>query len=166
MGVHEKGLPERMAAHVLLLRDGTGPVTNSDLVFLQTSLPGEIERAPEGRRAITATVYLKNSPLLLNDQELKDEATKIIDSLEEFLPFLRDNIDFLKVDQSIFLSRRYQEMVTRKYRTRRRPFFGIRSLPSKTRLANVLLTGGILRAGLGFEGEVIAGMDAAFWAER
>lgn len=166
MGVHEEGLPEGMASYVILLSDGKGPVTNRDLVFLQTSLPGEIDRAPDGRRAITATVYLADSPLLLSDQELKNMATQIIDSLEEFLPFLRDNIDYLCVDQSIDRSRKYQETVNRKYRTRRRPFFGINSLSSRTRLSNVLLTGGILRAGLGFEGEIRAGMDAAFWAEK
>jgi phytoene dehydrogenase-like protein len=166
MGVHEEGLPESMAGYVVVLRDGTGPVTNRDLVFLQTSLPGENNRAPDGRRAISATVYLADSPLRLNDQELKDVATKIIDSLDEFLPFLRDNIDYLRVDQSIFLSRRYQEIANRKYRTRRRPFFGMSTLSPQTRLSNVLLTGSILRAGLGFEGEVIAGMDAAFRAEK
>jgi phytoene dehydrogenase-like protein len=166
MGVHEEGLPENMASCVVVVRDGTGPVTNRDLVFLQTSLPGETDCAPEGRRAISATVYLADSPLHLSDQELKDAAAGIIESLEEFLPFLRDNIDYLRVDQSIFLSRRYQEMVSRKYRTRRRPFFGISTLSPQTRLSNVLLTGGILRAGLGFEGEIIAGMDAAFQAEK
>ena len=166
MGVHEEGLPESMASYVVVVRDGTGSVTNRDLVFLQTSLPGETDCAPEGRRAISATVYLADSPLRLNDQELKDAAMGIIDSLEEFLPFLRDNIDYLRVDQSIFLSRRYQEMVNRKYRTRRRPFFGMSTLSPQTRVPNVLLTGGILRAGLGFEGEIIAGMDAAFRAEQ
>jgi phytoene dehydrogenase-like protein len=166
MGVHEEGLPESMASYVVVLRDGTGPVMNRDLVFLQTSLSGENDRAPDGRRAISATVYLADSPLRLNDQELKDAATKIIDSLEEFLPFLRDNIDYLRVDQSIFLARRYQEVVNRKYRTRRQLFFGMSTLSSQTRLSNVLLTGGILRAGLGFEGEIIAGMDAAFRAEK
>jgi phytoene dehydrogenase-like protein len=166
MGVHEGGLPESMASCVVVLRDGTGPVTNRDLVFLQTSLPGENDRAPAGRRAVSATVYLADSPLRLSDQELKDAAAKIIDSLEEFLPFLRDSIDYLRVDQSIFLSRRYQETASRKYRARRRPFFGMSTLSPQTRLSNVLLTGGILRAGLGFEGEIIAGMDAAFRAEK
>jgi phytoene dehydrogenase-like protein len=166
MGVHEEGLPENMASYVVVVRDGTGSVTNSDLVFLQMSLPGETDCAPEGRRAISATVYLADSPLRLNDQELKDAAMGIIDSLEEFLPFLLDNIDHLRVDQSIFLSRRYQELVNRKYRTRRRPFFGMSTLFPQTRIPNVLLTGGILRAGLGFEGEIIAGMDAVFRAEQ
>jgi len=166
MGVREVGLPESMASYVVVVRDGTGSVTNRDLVFRQTSLPGETDCAPEGRRAISATVYLADSPLRLSDQELKDAAMGIIDSLEEFLPFLRDNIDYLRVDQSIFLSRRYQELVNRKYRTRRRPFFGMGTLLNRARIPNVLLTGGILRAGLGFEGEIIAGMDAAFQAEQ
>jgi phytoene dehydrogenase-like protein len=166
MGVHEEGLPESMASYVVVVREGTGCVTNRDLVFLQTSLPGETDYAPEGRRAISATVYLADSPLRLNDQELKGAAMGIIDSLEEFLPFLRDNIDYLRVDQSILLSRRYQEMVNQKYRTRRRPFFGMSTLSPQTRIPNVLLTGGILRAGLGFEGEIIVGMEAAFRAEQ
>jgi phytoene dehydrogenase-like protein len=166
MGVHEEGLPESMASHVVVVRDGTGKVTNRDLVFLQTSLPGETDSAPVGRRAISATVYLADSPLRLGDQELKDAAMGIIDSLEEFLPFLRDNIDYLRVEQSILLSRRYQEMVSRKYRTRRRPFFGMSTLSPRTRVPNMLLTGGILKAGLGFEGEIIAGMDAASLAGK
>ncbi|MCE5263517.1 MAG: hypothetical protein LLG97_08275 [Deltaproteobacteria bacterium] len=166
MGVHEKALPENMAEHALLLGNGTGPVRNREFVFLQTSRPGEINCAPEGRRAITAMVYLNRSPLLLSDQDLKDEAMRIIDSLEEFLPFLRENIDCLRVDQSIDLSRKYQEMVARKYRTGRTPFWGLRTLDSRTRIENVLLTGGILRAGLGLEGEIIAGMDAAFSAGK
>ncbi len=166
MGVHEGGVPDKMGSDVIVLRNGNGPVTHRDLVFLQMSLPGEIDRAPEGRRAISATVYLSDSPLCLNDQELKDAAMDIINSLEEFLPFLRESIDYLRVDQSIFLSRRYQEIVNRKYRTRRGPFFGIRTLSPKTQLPNVLLTGGILRAGLGFEGEIIAGIDSAFRSEQ
>jgi phytoene dehydrogenase-like protein len=166
MGVREEGLPESMATYTVVVRDGVGPVMDRDLVFLETSLPGETERAPEGRRAVAATVFLADSPLRLNDQELKGAATNIIDSLEGFLPFLRENIDYLRVDKSIALSRRYQEIVNQKYRTRRKPFFGMTTLSPKTPLPNVLMTGGILRAALGFEGEIIAGMDAALRAGR
>ena len=166
MGVRAEGLLEKMAAYAVVVRDGDGVVTDRDLVFLETSLPGETERAPEGRRAITATVFLADSPLRLSDQELKEAATNIIDSLEGFLPFLRENIDYLHVDKSISISRRYQEMATRKYRTARRPFWGMKTLSPGTRIPNVLLTGAILRAGLGFEGEIIAGIDAAMRAGR
>jgi phytoene dehydrogenase-like protein len=162
MGVHKEGLPEKMAPYVVVVAEGSGSVTNGDLVFLQTSLPDDTDSAPEGRRAISATVYIEDSPLCLSDQKLKDTASGILDSLENFLPFLRDNIDYLHIDQSISLSRRYQDVVNRKYRTRRRPLFGMSTLTPRTRIPNVFLTGGILRAGLGFEGEILAGMDAAF----
>lgn len=166
MGVRAEGLPEKMAAYAVVVRDGEGVVTDRDLVFLETSLPGETERAPAGRRAITATVFLPDSPLRLNDHELKEAATDIIDSLEGFLPFLRENIDFLHVDKSIAISRRHQEMANRKYRIPRQPFWGMKTLSPGTRIPNVLLTGAILRAGLGFEGEIIAGIDAALRAGR
>jgi phytoene dehydrogenase-like protein len=166
MGVRAEGLPEKMATYAVVVRDGDGVVTDRDLVFLETSLPGETERAPDGRRAITATVFLADSPLRLSDQKLKEAATNIIDSLEGFLPFLRENIDYLHVDKSIAISRRYQEMANRKYRTPKRPFWGTTTLSPKTRIPNVLLTGAILRAGLGFEGEIIAGIDAALRAGR
>lgn len=162
MGVREEGLPESMAPYVVVLKNIHGPVITNDIVFLQTSLPGEIDRAPEGRRAITATVYLTESPLRLSDPELKNFATGIIDSLEDFLPFLRDNIDFLRVDQSICCSRRYQDILGRKYRLRRSPFFGMKTLTPRTRLQNVILTGSILRPGLGVEGEILAGLDAVY----
>jgi len=161
MGIHEEGLPEIMAADVIVLQDGNGPVTSRDLVFLHSSLPGNTDYAPEGRRALSATVYLPDSPLRLSDQELKNTATRIIDSLEGFLPFLRESMDYLRVDQSILFSRRCHEIANRKYRTRRQPLIGLQTLSPRTRLRNVLLTGGILRAGLGFEGEILAGMDAA-----
>jgi phytoene dehydrogenase-like protein len=166
MGVRAEGLPEKMAAYAVVVRDGDGVVRDRDIVFLETSLPGETERAPEGRRAITATVFLADSPLRLNDQELKDAATNIIDSLEGFLPFLRENIDYLHVDKSISVSRRYQEIANRKYRTPKRPFWGMTTLSPGTGIPNVLMTGAILRAGLGFEGEIIAGIDAAMRAGR
>ena len=166
MGVRTEGLPEKMAMYAVVVRDGDDDVTDRDLVFLETSLPGETERAPEGRRAITATVYLADSPLRLSDQDLKEAAMNIIDSLEGFLPFLRENIDYLHVDKSIAISRRYQEMANRKYRTLKRPFWGMTTLSPGTRIPNVLMTGAILRAGLGFEGEIIAGIDAAMRAGR
>lgn len=166
IGVRSEGLPEKMAPYAVVVRDGDGMVTDRDLVFLETSLPGEMDRAPEGHRAITATVFLPDSPLCLNDQQLKEAATNIIDSLEDFLPFLRENIDYLQVDQSIALSRRYQEMSNRRYGTRKRLFWGTTTLLPGTRIPNVQLTGSVLKAGLGFEGEIIAGIDAAMRAGR
>ena len=166
MGVHEGGIPERLAPYAVAVPDETRPAADGNLVFLETSFPGETGRAPKGRRAVTATVFLKDSPLRLTDRELKEHATGVIDSLEGFLPFLRESIDYLHVEKSIALSRRCQEIVNQKYRTRKRSFLGIGSIRPETPRSGVFLTGGILLAGQGFEGEIRSGMHAAFWAER
>lgn len=166
MGVHEGGLPELMAADCVVLRNGNGPMTRRDLVFLHLSPVGDTDYAPQGCRALSATIYLADSPLRLSDQELKKEAMGIIDLLETFLPFLRESIDYLRVDQSILHSRKDQEILSRKYHTPKRLFFGMRTFSPHTRLRNVLLTGSILRAGLGFEGEILAGMNAAFQSRQ
>lgn len=162
LGVYTAGLPEALAPYAVVVRDETKPATDQNLVFIVSSRPGETEYAPEGRQAITATVFLKDSPLMLTDLELKGTAKSIIDSLEGFLPFLRESIDFVNIEKSIELSRRSQEIVSPKYRPRKGTIIGMNTLSPKTPLHNVLLTGGILRAGLGFEGEILAGLDAAF----
>jgi phytoene dehydrogenase-like protein len=161
MGVYTGGLPEAMAPYTVVVRDETKPATDQNLVFLVSSRPGEMEHAPEGKQAITATVFLKDSPLMLTDLELNEIAKSIIDSLDGFLPFLRESIDFVNIEKSIELSRRSQEIVSQKYRPRKGTIIGMNTLTPETPLHNVLLTGGILRASLGFEGEILAGLDAA-----
>ena len=166
LGVRAGGLPERLAPYAVWVRDETKPVTEQNLVFIETSCPGERERAPKGRRALCATVFLKNSPMMLTDLELSGVAKSIIDSLEGLLPFLRESIDYVNIEKSISLARRCQEIVNQKYHSPKGLIIGMNTLSPITPLPNVFLTGGILRAGLGFEGEILAGMDAAFWAGR
>ena len=162
MGVYAGGLPEAMAPYTIVVRNETKPATDQNLVFIVSSRPGEADHAPEGKQAITATVFLKDSPLILTDLELNGIAQSIIDSLDDFLPFLRESIDFVNIEKSIELSRRSQEIVSQKYRPRKGTIIGMNILTPETPLHNVLLTGGILKAGLGFEGEILAGLDAAF----
>lgn len=161
LGVHAGGLPEQLASYALWIRDDTRPATDQNLVFIQTSRPEETERAPNGKRALCATVFLKKSPVMLTDLELNDAAKGMIDSLEGFLPFLRESIDYVNIEKSIAVARRCQEMISLKYHPPKGMLIGMNTLGPHTPLPNVFLTGGILRAGLGFEGEILAGMDAA-----
>jgi phytoene dehydrogenase-like protein len=165
MGVHEGGIPERMAPYVVVVPDETRSIREGNFVFLETSITGDTDRAPQGCRSITAMVSLKDSPLRLDDSELKEHATGIIDSLEGFLPFLRENIDYIHVEKSIALSRQCQERVNQKYRAGKSRILGMNTMLPKTPVRNVFLTGGILMADQGFEGEILSGMKAAFLAE-
>jgi hypothetical protein len=40
-------------------------------------------------------------------------------------------------------------------------FFGLHNISHKTPVHNVFITGGMLLAGLGFEGEILSGVNAA-----
>lgn len=162
LGVYASGLPEALAPYAIVVRNEIIPSTDQNFVFIVSSRPGEEEHAPVGKQAITATVFLKDSPLMLADLDLKGIAMSIIDSLEGFLPFLRESIDFVNIEKSIDWSRRSQETVSQKYHPRKGTIIGTNTLSPETPLHNVLLTGGILRAGLGFEGEILSGLDAAF----
>lgn len=161
IGVHDRGLPEKMAPHVMLIVDEAKPLANGNLIFLETSERGDTERAPSGKRAMSGTVFLSDSPLRLSDDVLKDLSENIVKDLEEFLPFLRENIDFLDISQSITASRNYQEVVNQKYTVDRASLLGIVPLGGKSSVKNVILTGGPMYGGLGFEGEVISGVNSA-----
>ncbi|MEA1935955.1 MAG: hypothetical protein U9M96_03925 [Thermodesulfobacteriota bacterium] len=161
MGVFDKGIPEKIAEYVIVIGDEKRPVMDNNLTLLEVSSPGDTGHAPHGKRVISATVFLKESPLSLNDDDLKGVSAGILESLEGFLPFLRENIDFINIEKSIEISRKYQEVVNQKYEVNGNPLLGISTLPNRTPVKNVFITGGMLLAGLGFEGEVISGMNAA-----
>jgi phytoene dehydrogenase-like protein len=161
MGVHEKGIPEMMAAYVAILGNNGNAEMDNNVVLLESSFSGETERAPSGKRALSATVFLKESPLTLSDGEFRDIGTSIFQSLETFLPFLTDNLDYINIDKSIELSRKYQGLTSPKYNMNTASWFGLHNISHNTPVRNVFITGGMLLADLGFDGEILSGMNAA-----
>lgn len=161
MGVLEKCIPEKMGHYVVIIGDEEKPVMDNNLVFLKISSKDDTARASCGKRALSATAFLQESPSTLNDNELKGVSTAIFKSVEACLPFLNENLDYFNIEKSIEMSRRCQEMINQKYMMPFNPFFGISRISHKTPIRNVILTGGMLLAGFGFEGEIISGMNAA-----
>jgi phytoene dehydrogenase-like protein len=150
-----------MAPYVAVVPDKNKPVMDDNIIFLEMSAPYDTGRAPAGKRALSATIFLEKSPLFSTDLELEERSKAIIGHLEALFPFLRENLDYLNVEASIELSRKYQKMVNRKYRIKANPFIGAKALSGRTPLKNVYLSGGALLSGLGFEGEIISGRNAA-----
>jgi phytoene dehydrogenase-like protein len=161
MGVHDKCIPEQMATYVAVIVDQNRKIMDNNLIFLEISAAGGTKRAPHGKRSLSATVFLKESPLLLKDEGLKEISNAVFQSLETFLPFLQENLDFLNIDKAIELSRKNQEVVNQKYCMQSCPFLGLSSISNRTHIRNVYVTGGMLLAGLGFEGEILSGINAA-----
>jgi len=162
IGVLDRGIPEKMAEYVIVIGDENKPVMDNNLVFLEVSLPGDTGCAPEGKRAISTSVFLKESPLRLSNDDLKRISEEIFESLKGFLPFLKENLDFINIERSIEISRKYQEIINQKFKINGNPLLGISLLPNRTPDENVFITGGMLLAGLGFKGEIISGMNAAY----
>ncbi len=161
IGIFERCIPERMATYAAFIVDQDRPVADDNLVFVELSASGCKERAPLGKRALSATVMLKRSPVDMMNDELEKVAELVLCSLERFLPFLRDNLDLLDVGKSIELSRDCQKFVHQKYELRSRLYYGQSNISNAAPFRNVFLTGGMLHPGLGFEGEIISGLNAA-----
>jgi phytoene dehydrogenase-like protein len=161
MGILERCIPEKTAIYVAIVIDENRPVMDDNLVFVEISARDCKDRAPADKRALSATIFLRESPLVLTNDELKEVSQVVFCALEKFLPFLRENLDFLNIGMSIDLSRKCQELVNHKYAMQSNSLFGMSSISNKTPHRNVFMTGGMLLAGLGFQGEIISGINAA-----
>jgi len=166
LGVLEKGIPEKMCPYTAVIVEDERNRMDSNIIYIEMSMPEDIRRAPAGKRALSATIFLKDNPMRLSSLELEERSNAIIRQLETFLPFLRENLDYLNVEVSIELSKKYQEVVNQKFRMKNHSFIGMANLSNRTPLKNVYLTGGMLMAGLGFEGEIISGINAALLTIR
>jgi phytoene dehydrogenase-like protein len=161
MSVLDKGLPEKMSEYVALIPDKNKPLNDLNFIFAELSRREDYGRAPEGKRALSATIFLNKAPSNHQDGELSDLADKLLQNLDGFLPFLSENIDFLDIGQCIDLSRKFEVTATHRYRTLRHSLLHLSTLSSKTPLKNVYMTGKDIFPDLGFEGEVLSGLNAA-----
>jgi len=148
-----------------VVSDETKSAENGNPLFLETSIPGDILRAPDGKRAMSITTFLKNPPRSSTTKPWKKWTESMLKNLNSFLPFLNENIDFIDLEKSIYVSKSYHRTINLKY-TMKKPILGMSFLTGKTPLKNVFLTGGMMMPGLGFEGEIMSGLNAAELAMR
>jgi len=160
MGVNDHCIPERMGIYVIVVPDEAKPLEDGNLLFLEASEPGNTLRAPDGKRAISVTAFLTQSPSGSASENLKKIANDMLKNLGFFLPFLEENIDFINLEESITISKNYRKTVGPKYGANN-PLIGMSFLSNRTPMKNVFLTGDILVPGLGFEGEIMSGINAA-----
>jgi phytoene dehydrogenase-like protein len=167
LGVDNRGLPDRMGEYVIFARDRQdGADEAGPFIFLESSVPDDTGLAPRGKRTLTATAFLARSPRDLDDGELGSIGENMLTSLGLFLPFLRESLAFFDMERAIEVSRQYQHVLNPRYRVSGRLLPDLATLPIQSPLQNVLITGGITFAGLGFEGEVLSGMKAGYLVTR
>lgn len=160
MGCSWQCFPERMARHSAVVLDVEKEIFDNNIIILELNLPEE-ETVPTGLATLTATVFLPNNEGVWSRENLSDQASSIINNLEFFLPFLKENIDFFDLEKSIEISRISRSIYHPKYKMRNSFLTGFAARTNKTCFKNVFLTGASLSADTGFEGEIISGINAA-----
>ncbi|MBI5183342.1 MAG: NAD(P)/FAD-dependent oxidoreductase [Nitrospinae bacterium] len=94
LGVDEKVIPEPMREHVLMMRDYNLPSYGDNLIFISVNPVWDKTRAPEGKRCITASIFLPSDIIQCNNKGvLREKGEEIILYLEDVIPFLSDYIE-------------------------------------------------------------------------
>jgi hypothetical protein len=161
LGISQKCLPEKTANHIAVVSDIGRDIYDNNLIILQLSIPRQDYGASSDKIPLTATVYLPNDDEIWTRENLKAQSESIIDRLEFFLPFLKENIQQFDIDRSIDICNESRQIVNPKYQLRNSFFSGFAAKNNKTRFRNIYLCGASLLTDAGFEGEVISGINAA-----
>lgn len=161
LGAPAKCLPEQMARHIAVVPDVDKDLYDKNLIILETSFPEKDKPLASANTSLSATVYLPNDSECWTPEALQDEADSIVDRLEFFLPFLKENIALGDVDKSIDISKRYRSILQPKYSARTSLFTAFAAKSNQTRFSNIFFTGASLLPDAGFDAELISGRNAA-----
>ncbi|NLN38555.1 MAG: hypothetical protein GX155_03070 [Smithella sp.] len=161
MGVASKCLPAKLTRHAAVVTDINKDLHDENLIILETGLPSNQRDLSTAESSVSATVYLENAEEKWTTDALRREGTSVVDRLEWFLPFLKDNIKWFDVDKSIEISLERRKVATPVYNIRNSFFTSFAAKNGKTKLSNVFLTGASLLTDAGFDAEIISGKNAA-----
>jgi phytoene dehydrogenase-like protein len=159
LGCTQKCIPEKMARNLALVTDIHKNIYD-DIIIIESNASPEESKTTQNKISLTATVYLPDDPEIWSPENLENVASSIMARLEQFLPFLKENIEFYDLNKSIEISKMSRKIVNPKYQIKNSFLSGFSSKTNKTSLKNVYLTGASLLANAGFEGEIISGMNA------
>ncbi|MGV8059323.1 MAG: hypothetical protein AB2L12_15060 [Smithellaceae bacterium] len=161
LGCNRKCIPEKMARHLAVVSDVQKNIFDNNLIILELSMPEEETIPAANKVPLTATVFLPPEADAWSKENLANTASAIIDRLEFFLPFLKENIEYFDLEKSIEISRISHSVFNPKYKIRNSFITCFAARTNKTRYKNIYLTGASLLTDAGFEGEILSGMNAA-----
>jgi phytoene dehydrogenase-like protein len=161
LGIRQKSIPEKMARHVAVISDVNKHIYDDNLIILELSAPEDEKTTSTAKSLLSATVFLPDDQMTWSKENLTANARSIIERLEYFLPFLKENIEFFDIKESINISQKQRNVVNPKYQLQNSFISGFAAKSNKTRFGNIYLTGASLLTDAGFEGEIISGINAA-----
>ena len=161
LGIRQKSIPEKMARHVAVISDVNKHIYDDNLIILELNSSEDEKTTSTGKSLLSATVFLPDDQMTWSKENLTANARSIIERLEYFLPFLKENIEFFDIKESINISQKQRVVVNAKYQLQNSFISGFAAKSNKTRFGNIYLTGASLLTDAGFEGEIISGINAA-----
>jgi phytoene dehydrogenase-like protein len=161
LGIRQKSIPEKMARHVAVISDVNKHIYDDNLIILELSAPEDEITTSTAKNLLSATIFLPDDQMTWSKENLTANARSIIERLEFFLPFLKENIEFFDIKESINISQKQRFVVNAKYQLQNSFISGFAAKSNKTRFGNIYLTGASLLTDAGFEGEIISGINAA-----
>jgi len=159
LGIRKKSIPEKVARHVAVISDVHKHIYDDNLIILELNAP-EDGITTSAKSLLTATIFLADDQLTWSKENLTAHARSIIERLEYFLPFLKENIEFFDIKESINISQKQRAAVNAKYQFKNSFISGLAAKSNKTTFSNTYLTGASLLTDAGFEGEIISGINA------
>ncbi len=159
LGINPRCLPEKMARHVAVVCDMDKDIYDNNLIILDKGAPEH--KSGASKIPMSATVYLSDDEKIWSKECLNGTALSMIERLGDFLPFLAENIALIDIQDSINISQKQRNVVNPRYRIRKFFMTGLAAKNNKTKFGNIYLTGASLLTDIGFEGEIISGLNAA-----
>ncbi len=161
--IPERCLPEKMAQHVILIPNTTNNIFEGNMIILGVNNPDKEKRSTQGKILLTVTLFLPADQDHWKKENLKKVADNAIARLDDFLPFLAENMKFYDINKSIDISIKYRNIANAKYMVKKSFFTGFSAQKNKTSVKSVYLNGASLFTDMGcFEGEIISGMYAVY----
>ena len=115
LGIRQKSIPEKMARHVAVISDVNKHIYDDNLIILELSIPQDEENISTAKTLLSATIFLPDDQMTWSKENLTANARSIIERLEYFLPFLKENIEFFDIKESINISQKQRAVVNPKY---------------------------------------------------
>jgi C-3',4' desaturase CrtD len=169
LGIDERVLPQEMGENVFLLTDYQ-QLGDTNTLFVSVSPEWDKERAPEGKRALTATCFLPRNGWERNSnyQAQKERYTEqVIGALSSLITFIDEGIEFKAAATPLTYEKftnRPQGMVTGLAATR--TGFGFNGFSNHTHYKNLYLVGDTCFPGHGTNLVSISALNLARIIER
>lgn len=161
LGCKARCFPEKMARHLAVVPEVDKKLLDSNLIILESNIAPDENASASDKTALTVTTFLPSRSELWSKNNLSIVSSSVIERLEYFLPFLKDNIDYFDLEKSISISEMSHSVIVPRYHISNFFFRGFAARSISSRFKNIFFTGASLLSDAGYEGEIISGINSA-----